>query len=91
MKKWLVRTLLRLAIAVAIWCLKDQTKAQINKTVTEKITAIYRLMLQRMRDQEDKQQDDPDAQQDNAPRRPIRDMLIRILGLDYRGNGKEDK
>lgn len=89
MKKWMIKTLLRLAIAVAIWCLKDQTKAQINKTVTEKITAIYRLMLQRMRDQEDKPTPDPDAQQDNAQRCPIRDILIRILGLDSRG--KEGK
>lgn len=88
MKKWMIRTLLRLAIAVAIWCLKDQTKAQINKAVTDKITAIYRLMLQRLRDQEDKIPD-PDAQQDNVQRRPIRDILIRILGLD--SPGKEDK
>ena len=89
MKKWMIKTLLRLAIAVAIWCLKDQTKAQINKTVTDKITAIYRLMLQRMRDQEDKQTPEPDAREDSAQRRPIRDMLIRILGLDSRG--KEGK
>ena len=89
MKKWMIKTLLRLAIAVAIWCLKDQTKAQINKTVTEKITAIYRLMLQRMRDQEDKPTPDPDAREDNAPRRPIRDIFLRILGLDSRG--KEGK
>lgn len=89
MKKWMIKTLLRLAIAVAIWCLKDQTKAQINKTVTEKITAIYRLMLQRMRDQEDKPAPDPDAQQDNVQRRPIRDIFLRILGLD--SPGKEDK
>lgn len=89
MKKWMIKTLLRLAIAVAIWCLKDQTKAQINKTVTDKITTIYRLMLQRMRDQEDKPTPAPDAQQDNVQRRPIRDILIRILGLDSRG--KEGK
>lgn len=91
MKKWMIRTLLKIAIAVAIWCLKDQTKAQINEAVTDKITAIYRLMLQRMRDQEDKPTPDPDAREDNAPRRPIRDTLIRMLGLDSRGNGKEDK
>lgn len=89
MKKWMIKTLLKIAIAVAIWCLKDQTKAQINKTVTEKITAIYRLMLQRMRDQEDKPTPDPNAREDNVQRRPIRDLLLRILGLDSRG--KEDK
>ena len=88
MKKALLKLLLKLAIAVAIWSLKDQTKEQINQTVADRITAMYRVMMGKLREQE--QNIAPDVREDNARRGPLRRFIDRILGRsggDQKGHG----
>lgn len=84
MKKALLKLLLKLAIAVAIWSLKDQTKEQINQTVADRITAMYRVMMGKLREQE--QNIAPDVREDNAPG-PLRRLINRIRGTDTVGRG----
>lgn len=83
MRKALLKLLLKLAIVVAIWSLKDQTKDQINQTVADRITAMYRVMMGKLREQEQKHNaaPDPDAREETAPG-PLRRLINRIRGTD---------
>lgn len=77
MKKWLMRLILRLAIAVALWAMNDRTKAKISRSVAEKIADLYRALKKR---EEQQTEPLPDAREDSA-KRPIRDFIRRLRGL----------
>lgn len=76
MKKALMKLILRLAIAIALWAMNDRTKAKISRGMAEKIADLYRAMMAKV-DRDEKQQSSPD----NAPpehARPIRAILNRL-------------
>lgn len=78
MKKAMMKLILRLAIAMALWAMNDRTKAKISRGMAEKIADLYRAMMAKV-DRDEKQQSSPEP--DNAqpePARPIRSILNRL-------------
>ena len=78
MKKALMRLILRLAIAVALWAMNDRTKAKISQSVAEKIADLYRALKKR---EEQQTEPLPDAREETAPG-PLRRLINRIRGTD---------
>lgn len=79
MKKWLMRTLLKLAIAIALWSMDDRTKTKISRSVADRIAQLYRKMKEKS--EETVPEPLPDAREDSAKRRPIRGLIRRLRGL----------
>ena len=77
MKKALMKFLLRMAIALALWAMTDKTKAKISQSAAEKIGELYRRMKQRMKEQE-LPTPEPDVKTDNV--RPVRRIIDRLRG-----------
>ena len=77
MKKALMKFLLRLAIALALWAMTDKTKAKISQSAAEKIGELYRRMKQRMKEQE-LPTPEPNVKTDNAG--PVRRIIDRLRG-----------
>lgn len=77
MKKALMKFLLRLAIAIALWSMKDKTKAKISQSAAEKIGELYRRMKQRMKEQE-LPTPEPNVKTDNVG--PVRRIIDRLRG-----------
>lgn len=78
MKKWLMRTLLKLAIAIALWSMDDRTKTKISRSVADRIAQLYRKMKEKS--EETNPEPLPDAREDSAKRRPIRGLMRRLRG-----------
>lgn len=78
MKKWILRTILKLAIAVALWSMNDRTKSKISRSVADRIAQLYRRMKEKS--EETNPEPLPDAREDSAQRRPIRGLIRRLRG-----------
>ena len=76
MKKWLMRTLLKLAIALALWSMNDRTKAQISRSMADRIAQLYR----KMKEKSEEQTPEPDARPEPAPG-PLRRFIDKIRGM----------
>lgn len=88
MKKALMKLILRLAIALALWAMNDRTKAKISRGMAEKIADLYRAMMAKV-DRDEKQQSSPDNAQPE-PARPwqaLKGVIGRVLRRD--GDGRD--
>lgn len=80
MKKALMKLILRIAIAIALWSMNDSTKTKISRSVADRIADLYRA-LKKQQEQEKQTEPSPDAQEGNA-QQPIRNLLRRLFGRD---------
>ena len=78
MKKALMKLILRLAIAIALWSMNDRTKAKVSRSVAERIAQLYRKMKEKS--EETVPVPEPDARPEPA-RGPLRRLFDKIRGM----------